>query len=143
MSLADWGILFAIVVGVLGIFGYVSGFISKVINALRKRREKKRSEQEKRKKKILDDKIEHWKSQRRILDGIKQPLRHFNQMGRFPDDYGPKSIRSVQSKYSTTMPPHAPGESSLKPGCSIATGMFSFCSLIVLTSFLICRNKSL
>lgn len=101
MSLADWGILVAIVVGVLGILGYVTGFISKIINALRKRKEKKIAEEEKRKKEILDEKSEHWKIQRRILSGIEKQLRHFNQMRDFSDSYGPTKCLELATQIET------------------------------------------
>ncbi len=59
--------------------------------------EKEKAEKEEREKKEKQAKIDNlnriWKTDRGILNDLKQPLKEFNQMNRFPDDYkAPKCL---------------------------------------------------
>lgn len=71
--------------------------VQPAITKSHKKREKKETEEEDKIKSEREEKINNlnriWKNDRRILSNIKQPLKEFNQMNRFPDIYkAPKCL---------------------------------------------------
>jgi len=71
--------------------------INPAIAKSQKKQERKEVEEKERIKKERDEKINNlnriWKNDRKILQSLEQPLREFNQMNRFPDNYrAPKCL---------------------------------------------------
>lgn len=71
--------------------------IKPAITKSHKKHEKNEAEEEDKIKREREEKINNlnqmWKSDRSILSNIKQPLKEFNQMNRFPDMYkAPKCL---------------------------------------------------
>lgn len=71
--------------------------IHPAISKSHKKTEKREAEKEEKIKREKEEKINamnrSWKNDREILQNLKQPLREFNQMNRFPDSYrAPKCL---------------------------------------------------
>lgn len=96
-----WSHIFTIAVGWLLKVLYdwqVGPFITK---SLRKK-EKKETEEEQIQKRIRKEKLNNlniaWREGRKILQDLKQPLKEFNQMDRFPDEYKAQKCLELASQ---------------------------------------------